>query len=85
MGILVGPVRAVMSYYGIIGPFASLLFTVLRITADQVIEISAGTSALPWTWPVNEQVIDMAHKGVYACVVGYLTDRYVRGVEWFNV
>jgi hypothetical protein len=41
-------------------------------------------SNLPWTWPINEQVIDILHKGVYALVTGYITDRVVRGVDWFN-
>jgi len=73
-----------MSYYGIIGPFASFVFTGLRVAADQVVENAAGTSAMPWTWPINEQVIDLAHKGFYALLVGWITDRAVRGVEWFN-
>ncbi len=73
-----------MAYYGVIGPVASFLFTGLRIAADQVAENTAGTSALPWTWPINEQVIDLLHKGVYALVTGYICDRAVRGVDWFN-
>lgn len=73
-----------MSYYGVIGPFASFLFTGVRLAIDQVLENSAGTSAPPWTWPINEQVIDLLHKGVYAVVVGYSVDRLVRGVTWFN-
>lgn len=84
MGILTGPIRAVMSYYGIIGPFASFLFTGVRIVADQLVENTAGTSSAPWTWPINEQVIDLLHKGIFALVTGYLCDRAVRGVTWFN-
>lgn len=30
------------------------------------------------TWPVNEQVIDVMHKAVYAFVTGYLTDRWLQ-------
>jgi len=84
MGIIVAPIRAVMSYYGIIGPLSSFYFAGLRIIADQLVENWAGVGALPWTWPINEQVIDLVHKGVYAMITGYLTDKYVRGVDWFN-
>jgi len=84
MGVIVGPIRAIMSYYGIIGPVASMLFLPIRMAADQIVENAAGTSDLPWTWPINEQVIDMVHKGVYAFVAGYITDKLVRGVDWFN-
>jgi len=31
------------------------------------------------------RAIDLIHKGVFALVSGYLCDKYVRGVEWFNV
>jgi len=84
MGMLAGPVRSIMSFYGIIGPVAVFMHTGIRLLMDQVVENSAGVSALPWTWPINEQVIDLLHKGVYAAVTGYLCDRMVRGVEWFN-
>lgn len=84
VGMLTAPVRALMSYYGIIGPIASFFFTGIRLTVDQVMENSAGVGDLPWKWPINEQVIDLVHKGVYAVVVGYMTDRLVRGVTWFN-
>ncbi len=84
MGIIVGPVRALMAYYGIIGPFGSFLFTGIRLLADQLVENAAGTSDFPWTWPINEQVIDLLHKGVYALVVGYICDTQIRGVTWFN-
>jgi hypothetical protein len=84
MGMLAGPVRAIMSYYGVIGPVAVFMHTGVRIMMDQLMETSAGVSALPWTWPINEQVIDMLHKGVYALVTGYICDKLVRGVDWFN-
>ncbi|EUC45269.1 hypothetical protein COCMIDRAFT_95988 [Bipolaris oryzae ATCC 44560] len=84
MGILAGPVRAIMSYYGVIGPFAAFVHTGVRIMMDQTVELTAGTSAVPWSWPINEQVIDVLHKGVYAIVTGYVCDRLVRGVDWFN-
>jgi hypothetical protein len=84
MGMLAGPVRAIMSYYGVIGPVATFFHTAIRIMMDQAMETSVGVSNLPWTWPINEQVIDILHKGVYALVTGYITDRVVRGVDWFN-
>lgn len=84
MGMLAGPVRAIMSYYGVIGPVASFVHTGVRIMMDQTVELTAGTSALPWTWPINEQVVDVLHKGTYALVTGYLCDKMVRGVDWFN-
>ena len=84
MALIAAPIRATMSYYGVIGPMASLMFLPLRIAIDQAIEISQGTSAMPWTWPINEQWVDMGHKAIFAFVTGYLTDLYVRGVDWFN-
>jgi hypothetical protein len=84
MGILTGPIRGLLSFYGIIGPFSSFLFTGIRLAADQLVENAAGTSDLPWRWPINEQVIDLLHKGVFALVCGYICDRQIRGVDWFN-
>jgi hypothetical protein len=84
MGFIAGPVRSIMSYYGIIGPIATFMHAGIRIMMDQVVENAAGTSALPWTWPINEQVIDIIGKTVYALIVGYMCDRAVRGVDWFN-
>ncbi|PVI04409.1 hypothetical protein DM02DRAFT_692108 [Periconia macrospinosa] len=85
MGMLAGTVRAAMSYYGIIGPFASFVHTGVRLFMDQIVENSAGVSAPPWTWPISEQVIDISHKLFYSMVTGYLCDYYIRGVNWFNV
>jgi len=80
------PIRQLrlLAYYGVIGPIASFMFTGIRLTMDQVLENAAGTSVWPWMWPINEQVVDLVHKGVYAVVVGYVVDWYVRGVTWFN-
>lgn len=30
------------------------------------------------TWPVNEQVIDIVHKAVFAFASGYLCDRWIQ-------
>ncbi|KAF2419595.1 hypothetical protein EJ08DRAFT_690534 [Tothia fuscella] len=84
MAIITAPIRAMMSYYGVIGPFASYLFSFVRIAADEAVEISAGTSTWPWIWPINQQVIDVLHKGAYSVIVGFLCDKYIRGVSWFS-
>jgi hypothetical protein len=84
MAIINGPLCATISYYGIIGPVASYLFGAIRIMADQDIENTASASTPPWTWPINEQVVDMLHKSIFAFLVCYFSDKYVRGVEWFN-
>lgn len=84
LGMITGPIRATMSYYGIIGPYASFMFLAFRILCDEVLENTAGTSSAPWTWPINEQVIDLVHKAVFAFLGGYICDRMVRGVTYFN-
>jgi hypothetical protein len=40
---------------------------------------ATGAGAPPWTWPVDEQAIDLAHKAVYAFTTGYLVDRLALG------
>jgi hypothetical protein len=51
----------------------------LRLANDQFLENATGAGAPPWTWPVDEQVIDLAHKAVYAFVAGYVADRMIEG------
>jgi hypothetical protein len=63
-----------MGAYGIRGPFADFMFTVLRLCIDQTLENVTGVGAPPWTWPVGEQVVDILHKGVFAFVTGWVTD-----------
>lgn len=76
-GIVLGPVRALMSRQGVRGPIGSFLFLNLRLLNDQTLENATGAGALPWTWPVNEQLVDLLHKGIYAFVTGMLADRLV--------
>ena len=76
-GILLGAVRGWMAERGIRGPFASFLFLNLRLLNDQTLENLTGAGAPPWTWPVDEQVIDVAWKGVYAFVTGAVADRLI--------
>lgn len=76
-GVLLGPVRAWMSQAGIRGPAGSFLHLNLRLLNDQTLENLTGAGAPPWTWPVDEQIIDLGGKGVYAFVTGAVADRLV--------
>lgn len=80
-GILLGAVRGIMAEKGIRGPFASFMFLTLRLLNDQTLENATGVGALPWTWPKDEQVIDLIHKGVYAFVTGAVADSLINGPE----
>jgi hypothetical protein len=71
----VGALRGVMAFAGLRGPWASLMFTVVRLTADQTVENWTGVGAPPWTWPRDELVVDVAGKAVYAFVTGLVADR----------
>ncbi len=76
-GILLGLVRAVMAQRGIRGPMGSFLFLNLRLLNDQSFENATGVGAPPWTWPAEEQAVDLLHKAVYAFVAGEVADRLV--------
>jgi hypothetical protein len=78
-GILLGVVRAAMARRGIGGPFGSFLFLNLRLLNDQALENATGVGAPPWTWPRDEQAIDLLHKAVYAFAAGAVADRLVAG------
>ena len=80
-GIALGAVRALMAEHGIRGPTASFLFLNLRLLNDQTLENATGVGAPPWTWPVDEQVIDLLHKAIYAYATGAAADRLVRNHE----
>jgi hypothetical protein len=71
----VGAVRGVMAFAGLRGPWASSMFTVVRLTADQIVENWTGVGAPPWTWPRDELAVDVAGKAVYAFVTGAVADR----------
>ncbi|KKZ60711.1 hypothetical protein EMCG_04638 [[Emmonsia] crescens] len=77
-GAVAGVIRALMSVNGIRGPFADFMFIGVRLAIDQTLENWMGTGALPWTWPVNEQLIDILHKTVFALATGYVTDYLFR-------
>jgi len=71
----VGALRGVMAFAGLRGPWASAMFTVIRLTADQTLENWTGVGAPPWTWPRDELLVDVAGKAVYAFVTGAVADR----------
>ncbi|KAI1417313.1 hypothetical protein F5Y13DRAFT_83032 [Hypoxylon sp. FL1857] len=77
-GAAAGVLRAWMSDRGVRGPFGDLVFLGVRLLVDQTLENWSGVGALPWTWPVNEQIIDIIHKTVFALATGYFTDKWVQ-------
>ena len=80
-GILLGVLRATMARRGLRGPVGSFMFMGARLLNDQTLENATGVGAPPWTWPRDEQVIDLLHKGVYAFVTGAVADRFLRGTK----
>ena len=76
-GILLGAVRGWMAEAGVRGPVGSFLHMNLRLLNDQTLENSTGVGAPPWTWPVDEQVIDLVGKGTYAFVTGAVADALI--------
>ena len=78
-GALLGAVRAYMAKRGFRGPVGSFILLNLRLINDQTLENATGVGAPPWTWPVDEQAIDLAHKAVYAFATGAFVDRLVAG------
>jgi hypothetical protein len=80
-GILMGIVRGLMAEKGLRGPVGSFMFMNIRLANDQTLENATGVGALPWTWPVDEQVIDLLHKGIYAFTTGIVADRLIDGPD----
>lgn len=78
-GMLLGAVRGLMAERGFRGPVGSFMFTNLRLLTDQTLENATGVGAPPWTWPVDEQAIDLLHKAIYAFTTGAVADRLVAG------
>ncbi|MDQ2683227.1 MAG: hypothetical protein M3Y37_06840 [Chloroflexota bacterium] len=78
-GIALGAVRGMMARHGLRGPVGSFVFLNIRLLNDQTLENATGAGAPPWTWPVDEQVIDLLHKGIYAYATGAVADRLVDG------
>jgi hypothetical protein len=42
-------------------------------------ERDGGRARRPWTWPVDEQAVDLLHKAVYAFTTGAVADRLIAG------
>ena len=78
-GALLGTVHAVMTKKGFRGPVGSFMLLNLRLVNGQTLENVTGVGALPWTWPVDEQAVDLLHKAVYAFATGAFVDRLVPG------
>jgi hypothetical protein len=78
-GILLAAVRGLMAERGLRGPVGSFLFMNLRLLNDQTLENATGVGAPPWTWPVDEQAIDLLHKGIYAFATGAAADWLIDG------
>ena len=64
---------------GLRGPVGSFLFMNLRLLNDQTLENATGVGAPPWTWPVDEQVIDLLHKAIYAFAACAVADWMIAG------
>jgi hypothetical protein len=73
-GALVGVLRSVMAQAGLRGPAASGMFTVVRLTTDQILENATGVGAPPQTWPREELAVDVLHKTVYGFATGVVAD-----------
>jgi hypothetical protein len=73
-----GALRGVMAEGGLRGPWASAMFTLVRLTADQTQENITGVGAPPWTWPRSELPIDLLHKAIYGFATGVVADRLAR-------
>jgi hypothetical protein len=73
-GAVVGIVRSLMAQSGLRGPWASGMFTVTRLTTDQILENATGVGAPPPTWPRRELVVDVLHKAIYGFATGAVAD-----------
>lgn len=76
-GAALGALRGVWAAVGLRGPRAHLAHTVVRLAFDQTVENATGVGAPPHTWPVREQVVDVAHKAVYSVATGMVAERLV--------
>lgn len=79
-GALLGVLRGLWSVTGLRGPLATTWHTSVRLAFDQTIENVTGVGAPPRTWPAQEQVVDVLHKGMYSAVTGMLADRWIHPV-----
>ncbi|MFI7444906.1 hypothetical protein [Nonomuraea indica] len=73
-GALIGVLRSVMANVGLRGVWSSAMFTVVRLTNDQILENATGVGAPPQTWPRAELAVDVLHKSVYGFTTGMVAD-----------
>ncbi len=71
---LLGMLRGVMAQAGLRGAWSSGMFTVVRLTTDQILENATGVGAPPPTWPRRELAVDVLHKAVYGFATGAVAD-----------
>jgi hypothetical protein len=76
-GADLGALRGVWAAVGLRGPRAHLAHTVVRLAVDQTLENATGVGAPPHTWPLREQVVDIAHKAIYSAATGMIADRFL--------
>ncbi|MFD6951406.1 hypothetical protein A6A08_09135 [Nocardiopsis sp. TSRI0078] len=69
-----GVLRSAMAHAGLRGPWSSAMFSVVRLTADQLLENATGVGAPPQTWPRPELAVDLLHKTVYGFTTGVVAD-----------
>ena len=79
-GATLGALRGIWAEIGLRGPRADLAHTVVRLATDQTLENATGVGAPPRTWPLPEQVVDVAHKAVYSFTTGAAADRLIAPV-----
>lgn len=71
---VLGVLRAAMAHAGLRGPWSSAMFTVVRLTNDQLLENATGVGAPPQTWPRSELAVDLLHKTIYGFTTGAVAD-----------
>ncbi|MEU4700669.1 hypothetical protein [Nonomuraea dietziae] len=73
-GALLGILRSLMAQVGLRGAWASTMFSMVRLTNDQILENATGVGAPPATWPRGELAVDLLHKTVYGFATGAVSD-----------
>ncbi|MBB3732958.1 hypothetical protein [Nonomuraea dietziae] len=73
-GALLGILRSLMAQVGLRGAWASTMFSMVRLTNDQILENATGVGAPPSTWPRGELAVDLLHKTVYGFATGAVSD-----------
>lgn len=79
VGAVAGAARGAMAQQGVRGPAAYLLHAVSCAVLDRSLEGAAGSAQPPGSWPLEKQLLDVVHKGIFALVSGKLVDEFCRG------